>query len=79
MTKTLHFNNGEPQIAKSDGKMQPVIISDKDKICGPCWDCFWAPCSDVMGSKYVNHIRRIIVDQFLRLNDFLSILLCAHK
>ena len=49
MGKTTFFNNGEPQIERTDGKMQPIIISDEDKICGPCWDCFWAPCLDTCG------------------------------
>jgi hypothetical protein len=62
MTKTMYFNNGEPQIVKSDGKMQTIIVSDEDKVCGPCWDCFWAPCFDAMGSKcVVGHIRRIMI------------------
>ena len=69
MTKTTYFNNGQPQIAKSDGKMQPIIVSDEDKVCGPCWDCFWAPCLDAIGSKYVGHIRRIMITTFLRLYD----------
>eukprot|EP01083_Nonionella_stella_P064853 169425_1 len=44
MGKTTFFNNGKPQIEKSDGKMQPIIVSD-----GACWDCFWAPCIDMCG------------------------------
>ena len=28
MTKTMYFNNGEPQIVKTDGKMQTIIVSD---------------------------------------------------
>ncbi len=62
MTKTMYFNNGELKIVKSDGKMQTIIVSDEDKVCELCWDCFWAPCFDGMGSKcVVGHIRRIMI------------------
>ena len=53
MTKTSYFNNGEPQIERSDGKMQPIIISDEDQICGKaCWECFCAPTLDACGGEY---------------------------
>ncbi len=32
MGKTSFFNNGDPQIERSDGKMQPIILSEEDKV-----------------------------------------------
>lgn len=57
MGKTTFFNNGEPQIERSDGKMQPIIISDEDKVEKNPKQSLLADCAFISHFVMSYHVR----------------------